>query len=124
MLSTKSSASADSAMSIKVKGLLFTGPYELETTTVRRNHTAVVYIVVDKVGEAWDPKYRIMDVDETAGNSVEFKSHPELANWKAAARGKICLYFYTPDVDSGDLAAIRQNVVTMIRSELQTGLVV
>ena len=111
-------------MSIKVKGLLFTGPYELETTTVRHNHTAVVYIVVDKIGEPWDPKYRVMDVDETAGNSVDFKLHPELSNWKAAAKGKVCLYFYTPDVDTGDRAAIRQNVVSMIRSELQTGLVV
>ena len=113
-----------SSMSIKVKGLLFTGPYELETTTVRHNHAAVVYIVVDKIGEAWDPKYKVMHVDETAGKTVEFKLHPELANWKAVAKGKVSLYFHSPDVVSGDLAAIRQNVVSAIRSELLTGLVV
>lgn len=105
-------------MSLKVKGLLFSGPYELDGTTVRHNHSAVVYIVVDKTGEAWDPKYTVIHADETAGKTVVFKDHPELNSWLNAAKGKVSLYFYTPEPGSPDVAAQRQSVVKMIRAEV------
>ena len=105
-------------MSLKVKGLLFSGPYELDGTTVRHNHSPVVYIVVDKSGEAWDPRYTAIYVDETGGKTVVFKEHPELNNWQNAAKGKVSLYFYTPEPGSPDVVAIRQSVVSMINAEL------
>ena len=105
-------------MSIKVQGLLFSGPYDLDKTTVRQNHVAVVYLVVDKVGEAWDPKYEILDVSETGGQTVEFKSHPKLADWRAASKGQVSLYFYSPEAGSGDAAAIRARIVAEIRADL------
>ncbi len=105
-------------MSLKVKGLLFSGPYELTGTTVRHNHSPVVYIVVDKAGEAWDPKYTAIYTDETAGKTVVFKDHPELNNWLKAAKGTVSLYFYSPEPGSPDVAAQRQSVVRMLNAEL------
>lgn len=105
-------------MSIKVQGLLFSGPYDLEKTTVRHNHVAVVYVVVDKVGEAWDPKYRILDVAETGGQTVAFKDHPKLAEWKAASKGQVSLYFHSPEAGARDAAAIRTRIVAEIRADL------
>jgi hypothetical protein len=105
-------------MSLKVKGLLFSGPYELTATTVRHNHSPVVYIVVEKGGEAWDPKYTAIYAGETAGKTVVFKDHPELNNWLNAAKGAVSLYFYTPEPGSPDVAAQRQSVVSMLNAEL------
>jgi hypothetical protein len=105
-------------VSIKVQGLLFSGPYDLQKTTVRQNHVAVVYLVVDKVGEAWDPKYDILDVGETGGRTVEFGSHPKLAAWRAASRGQVSLYFYSPEAGSGDAAASRARIVAEIGADL------
>ena len=124
MLSTDSSSKIGPAVSIKVKGLLFTGPYELEATTVRRNQAAVVYVVVDKIGEAWDPKFKVLHVGDTAGDTVEFKLHPELPTWNAMAKGKLGLYFHRPEPQQGDPAIARQTITAEISADLKDGLVV
>lgn len=108
-------------MSIKVQGLLFSGPYDLDKTTVRHNHSPVVFVVVDKVGEAWDPKYDILDVGETGGQTVEFKNHPEITRWRAAGKGQVSLYFYTPEPGTADAAVVRARIVGEIRGDLPGG---
>ena len=108
-------------MALKICGYLFTGPNDPATAVVRHNHAPVVYAVVGKGGEPWDPQFRLIDIGETAGAATIFAQHPDLARWSAAAQAKPLLYFHVPDPDEGDPAAQRRTLVELIRANWPAG---
>jgi hypothetical protein len=108
-------------MSLKIYGRLFTGPNDPTTALVRANHAPAVFAVVDKVGQAWDPQFRLIDLGDTAGAPVIFAQHPDLARWSAAAEGKLSIYFHVPDPDDGDPAVQRKTLVEAIRANWPPG---
>lgn len=103
-------------MSLKICGHLFTGPYDPAKAVIRANHEPVVFAVVEKIGQSWDPRFRLIDIGDTAGAAVSFAEHPERARWEAGATGKLALYYHAPDAESGDAAGRRRALVETIRA--------
>jgi hypothetical protein len=84
-------------MSLKLAGLLFTGPFEIDTTEVRANQVPVVYAVIAKGGPSWAPVFRVVDVGAGSGQGVRFDNHPRRRDWKGQAGESIGVYlFYAP----------------------------
>ena len=84
-------------MSLKLAGLLFTGPFAVETTEVRANQVPVVYAVIAKGGSSWAPVFRVVDVGAGPDEGVCFSEHPRRQAWKAEAGESVAVYlFYAP----------------------------
>ena len=73
------------AMSLKLAGHLFTGPFAIDTTEVRANQVPVVYAVVAKGGPSWAPVFRVVDVGASPDEGVRFDDHPRRPDWKGEA---------------------------------------
>src|SRR5438445_142247 len=63
-------------MSLKLAGLLFTGPFGIDGTEVRANQVPVVYAVIAKGGPPWAPAFRVIDVGAGPDQGVRFDNHP------------------------------------------------
>src|ERR1700730_1703440 len=79
-------------MSLKLAGLLFTGPFAVETTEVRANQVPVVYAVIAKGGSSWAPVFRVVDVGAGPDEGVCFSEHPRRQAWKAEAGESVGVY--------------------------------
>jgi hypothetical protein len=79
-------------MALKISGHLFTGPYDLDKTVVRRNHLPVIYAVLSKEGPPWDPMFRVIDVGASGEEGIAFGLDARRDGWKAGAKGQVCLY--------------------------------
>src|SRR3984893_4107913 len=87
-------------MSLKLAGLLFTGPFAVETTEVRANQVPGVYAVIAKGGASWAPVFRVVDVGAGPDEGVCFSEHPRRHAWKAEAGESVGVYlFYAPRSD-------------------------
>jgi hypothetical protein len=84
-------------MSLKLAGVLFTGPFAIDTTEIRPNQIPVVYAVIAKGGPSWAPVFRVVDVGAGSDQGVRFEQHPRRQYWTADAGESIGLYlFYAP----------------------------
>ncbi len=101
-------------MSLKIAGYLFTGPYDLADTVLRANQKPSVFVLVSREGKSYDPVFRLIEVADTAGQRVEFATHPERARWEAAAEGELGVYFFRPDAAEPEATEVRHNLVAEI----------
>jgi hypothetical protein len=72
-------------MSLTISGVLFTGPFAIGKTVIRRNQHPCVYAVVKKDGQAWDPEFRLVACGETGEDGLDFSVDPSAAAWQQAA---------------------------------------
>lgn len=101
-------------MALKIAGYLFTGPYEIEKTIVRRNHAPVVYAILSKEGPPWDPIFRVIEVGASGDDGISFSSDQRRDSWKIAAKGQLCLYLMPLEGSDGKDPAIRKQLATEI----------
>ena len=71
-------------MSLKLGGLLFTGPFPVETVVIRANKVPVVYAIVAKGGPSWAPVFRVIDVGASPDSGISLADHPSRPNWRVA----------------------------------------
>jgi hypothetical protein len=84
-------------MALKLGGYLFTGPFSVETTEVRANHTPVVYAVIAKGGEPWAPTFRVIDLGFSEDAGTRFADLPDRALWLSEGGPQVGIYlFYAP----------------------------
>jgi hypothetical protein len=103
-------------MSLKLAGLLFTGPFEIDTTEVRPNQIPVVYAVIAKGGPSWAPVFRVIDVGAGADQGVRFEQHPRRQYWTSEAGESVGIYlFYAPH--SEFTAADRERMAEELRQK-------
>lgn len=107
-------------MSLKIKDYLLTGPFEPEKSAVRPNQDPVVFVVVDKHGQPWDPKFRFVTSGESGATGIRFADHPDLASWRAGATGKISLYFHSCPRSDGIGDQDRKRIVSEIHDAMKT----
>ena len=82
-------------MALKLAGYLFTGPFPIETTEVRRNQAPVVYAIIAKEGEQWAPSFRVIEVGFSEDAGVRFAELPSRTSWEDI--GQLSVYlFYAP----------------------------
>jgi hypothetical protein len=94
-------------MSLTISGVLFTGPFALGETIIRRNQHPCVYAVVSKGGPPWDPEFRLVACDETGDDGHNFATDPRAAVWRQAG-SEVSLYlFIVPRDDDPDGAQRR-----------------
>jgi hypothetical protein len=106
-------------MSLKIKDFLLSGPFEIERASVRANQDPVVYVVVEKHGQPWDPKFRCRAIGETGEQGLKFADHPDRAAWTAGASGPVGLYFMTCPRGEGFTAGKRAAVVAEIETAMR-----
>jgi hypothetical protein len=103
-------------MSLKLAGVLFTGPFAIDTTEVRPNQIPVVYAVIAKGGPSWAPVFRVVDVGAGSDQGVRFEQHPRRQYWTADAGESIGIYlFYAPR--SEFTAADRERMAEELRQK-------
>jgi hypothetical protein len=100
-------------MSLKLAGLLFTGPFGIDGTEVRANQVPVVYAVIAKGGAPWAPAFRVIDVGAGPDQGVRFDDHPRRGEWKGQPGESVGIYlFYAPrsEFTAGDRERIAQDL--------------
>lgn len=105
-------------MSLKIKDYLLTGPFEPEKSVIRPNQDPVVYVVVEKHGQPWDPKFRFVAAGES-GAGLKFAEHPDLAAWRAGATGGVGLYFHACPRSGGSGDEDRRRIVAEIHQAMR-----
>jgi len=85
-------------MSLKLgDGLLFTGPFPIDTTVIRANKVPVVYAIVAKGGQSWAPVFRVMDIGASPDEGIDLAKHPSRPQWQPAAGEAVGAYLlYLP----------------------------
>src|SRR5262245_64316334 len=83
-------------MSLKLSGYLFTGPFPIDTTTIRANQQPVVFAIIAKEGPGWAPAFRVVDVGFSEDAGMEFAAHPARPQWTAAGDAPGVYLFYAP----------------------------
>jgi hypothetical protein len=102
-------------MSLTIAGRLFTGPFLLDKAVVRANQDPAVYAIVVKQGQAWDPRFHLLDVGQTGEGGMIFARHPARSRWEAvAAGGAPMVYFHVMSRAEADTAA-REGMLARLR---------
>ena len=81
-------------MAIKLSGFLFTGPFPIDTTEVRKNQSPVVYAIIAKGGEAWAPTFRVVDIGFSDDQGIRFVDLPERAQWAKQYGEQVSVYLF------------------------------
>jgi hypothetical protein len=102
-------------MALKIAGRLFTGPYSLDESRVRKNQPAAVYAIISRSGEPWNPTFRLIDVDETGEQDVHFRTHRKRPEWERHDDGELSIYFFYMSVRAGHTADERRRLVDAIK---------
>lgn len=79
-------------MALKIGSYLFYGPYPIEKVNIRPNQTPVVIAVVSKGGAAWDPEFRLIDIDWSPDGGFRLADHPRRDQWKADPNASLQIY--------------------------------
>ncbi len=106
-------------MSLKIRDYLLTGPFEPEKSAVRANQDPVVYVVVEKHGQPWDPKFRFIAAGESGDPGLRFVDHTDLATWRLGTTAPISLYFHSCSRAAGVTAEDRARIVAEINAAMR-----
>ncbi len=104
-------------MALKIAERLFTGPYALDESRVRKNQSAAVYAIISRSGEPWNPTFRLIDVDETGDQGVHFRTHEKRPEWERYNDGELSIYFFYMSVRAGHTADQRRWLVDAIKAQ-------
>jgi hypothetical protein len=104
-------------MALKIAGHLFTGPLKLTETRIRANQIPVVYAIICKFGQPWDPRFRLIDVGESGGQNLDFSTHARLSEWETASDGELSVYFLYMSTKDGYSAEDRQRIADQLRQQ-------
>jgi hypothetical protein len=81
-------------MALKLSGFLFTGPFPIDTTEVRKNQAPVVYAIIAKGGEPWAPTFRVVDIGFSDDQGMRFADLPGRAQWVQQYGGQVGVYLF------------------------------
>lgn len=82
-------------MSLMIGKYLFTGPFEVEKCLVRKNQAAVVFTIVCRGGEPWNPTFTAIAFGESGEEGIVFADHPDRVLWEANSDGELGIYLLT-----------------------------
>lgn len=103
-------------MGLKLSNFLFTGPFNIEETIVRGNQNPVVFAIISKEGEPWNPSFRLLDVGVSDLEGVRFSTHTDRPMWETEANGDIGIYLLDFPRKDPDLLEKRIKVVATLKS--------
>jgi len=106
-------------MSLKILSHLFTGPFPPDNAKVRPNQNPVVFAIVCRGGEPWNPEFTLIYIDKSGAEGLIIKDLPEHTKWCNECDGDIGVYFLpfpklrSPETDP------RDSVIEEIRAALK-----
>lgn len=106
-------------MGLKISGLLFYGPTLIEQVIVKKNHSPVVFAIVSRSGDPWNPVFRLLDAGYSGTEGMVLSEHPHLAKWQAENDGVLQVYLLDLKRNDGDPAARGQMIVEQFREKYQ-----
>lgn len=104
-------------MGLKISGLLFYGPAPLEQVVVKKNHSPVVFAIVSRSGETWNPFFRLLDVGFSGLDGLVLSEHPDVAKWQTENDGVLQVYLLDLKRKDGDPATRAQQIIADFREQ-------
>jgi len=104
-------------MGLKILGHLFTGPYEIESLAFRENQDPAIFAIVLNCGPAWDPVFRLVDIQDTGEDGLRLSNHPRYDEWISGKQGTISAYYISLSSAQGFDVAGRAKIMEEIRIE-------
>lgn len=104
-------------MGLKISGLLFYGPAPLEQVVVKKNHSPVVFAIVSRTGEPWNPIFRLLAVGFSGLDGLILADHPDVATWQAENDGVLQVYLLDLKRKDGDPATRAQQIIADFREQ-------
>jgi hypothetical protein len=103
-------------MSLTISGALFTGPFAIGKTAVRRNQHPCVYAVVSKGGQLWDPEFRLIASGETGDEGHDFSADSRAVVWRQAGPD-VSLYLLTVPREEDPAGTRRRDLARQIADD-------
>src|SRR5262249_8583784 len=76
---------------LKIAGRLFYGPFVIEKIKLRANQHRVVFAIVAKRGEPWNPDFRLVHAEASPPGGIVLAEHPARAGWSGGS-GELQVY--------------------------------
>ena len=68
-------------MGLKIGGYLFSGPFDIEKAVIRKHQKPVIFVIISREGQPWDPEFRIVDIDASGPEGINFANEPRREGW-------------------------------------------
>jgi hypothetical protein len=104
-------------MGLKIGGYLFSGPFDIEKAAIRKHQKPVVFTIISREGQPWDPVFRIIDIDASGPDGVKFADDPRRAEWDKQGSGEIGVYYYEFEDREDNTPERRDEIVSKLRKE-------
>jgi len=113
-------AGARTDMALKICGHLFTGPITFAKAAIRANHGPMLWSVIAREGESFDPHFRLLAIDSAIRAAIDFEGHPDRSQWEAGG-SNLAVYKY----ENSDASPERlQDILAEIRTRHPIGSIV
>jgi len=98
---------------MKIAGIEFDGPHDIDTTSIPANRAAVYAITC----RSTDGKYHVIDVGESGETGVRLANHERRPCWKHNCNGSLSAYLHYMPSSQGYDAASRRQLEAKIRQQ-------
>jgi len=102
-------------MGLKISGRLFYGPLSFDQVIVKKNHSPVVFAVVSRSGEPWNPTFRLLDIGYSGGDGLVLAAHPDVGRWQAENDSVLQIYLLDLKRQDGEPTARAAEMINEIR---------
>ena len=106
-------------MGLKISGRLFYGPSSIDNVVVKKNHSPVVFAIISRTGDPWNPSFRLLDVDYSGTEGMALSQHPRASRWQAENDGELQVYLLDLKRHDGDPATRAQTIIEESRARYQ-----
>lgn len=106
-------------MGLKISGRLFYGPLPVDQVAVKKNHSPVVFAIVSRTGEPWNPGFRLLDVGYSGTEGMILSAHPKVGQWQAENDGELQVYLLDLKRHDGDPKTRAEAIVEEYRARYQ-----
>jgi hypothetical protein len=106
-------------MGLKISGRLFYGPSPIEDVVVKKNHSPVVFAIVSRGGEPWNPVFRLLDVGFSGTEGIVLSDHPSVPQWKTENDGILQVYLLDLKRKDGDPAERADVIIREFQAKYQ-----
>ncbi|UTD29100.1 hypothetical protein [Bradyrhizobium sp. WD16] len=105
-------------MSLKIADFLFYGPFQVATIKVRANQTPVIFAIVCRAGDPWNPTFRLIDIGASPAEGLVLAEQPQRTFWDQENDGELEAYLYDTPASAGFNAEKRTQIVDDIRAQI------
>lgn len=106
-------------MGLKISGRLFYGPLSFDQVIVKKNHSPVVFAVVSRTGDPWNPNFRLLDIGYSGSDGMVLSQHANVGRWQAENDGVLQIYLLDLKRQDGDPAERAAALIAEYRAKYQ-----